>query len=611
MTKSKKKKSPAKKAGAPRSRRRLNADDKAYIVAQMAGLKGPKAKKQAKRLAKRYSVTCQHIYAVTRHVRPRRRPRSDKRLLNPELKQLLAGAESIEDYDFVIGVLKTQLGNKTLQPGEYARLSQELRGAEKDRIDLIQRLDYQRRAEELNHKNEAAGAEEAEDSPPSIMEEFCRSYYRAWILDSPRNLANTLGFEVARIHKKMLDHEDSHPDGSLSLSFRGSGKTTILTVNCAIYELLRNPDIRICIISDTGHQARAIVYQIATILMSNEDLIWLFGYFYDSKKKWTESKITIAQRTKIFREGTVEAYGFDTAVVGGHFDIMIYDDAVSEENSRTEYQRERLKTKYLKKFKPCLMPDGSERFRGTRYHFSDLYCTLMQDAFKDSTLVIPAIRLVNDREYSAWPQLFPIRKLRKLRRELGTMIFNAQFMNDTEAMKGSIFKYEWMRFCNRDDVPKELRIFQGVDLAISKKNTADYFAIVTVGQDPKKKEWYVLDSYRARLSFRQQTALIIQKFRQFDSIRVAIEANAYQAAMVQEIRELSAVRARAVMTHKDKVTRAWKLSALFEDGRIIFVKGQETLVNELLSFPGADHDDLFDGLDLAISGGRGSGKIVH
>ena len=55
-------------------------------------------------------------------------------------------------------------------------------------------------------------------------------------------------------------------------------------------------------------------------------------------------------------------------------------------------------------------------------------------------------------------------------------------------------------------------------------------------------------------------------------------------------------------TTKDKVTRFLRLSAKFEAGQGFLRRGAtEDLVDQLLLVPDADHDDLVDALDFAVS----------
>ena len=61
---------------------------------------------------------------------------------------------------------------------------------------------------------------------------------------------------------------------------------------------------------------------------------------------------------------------------------------------------------------------------------------------------------------------------------------------------------------------------------------------------------------------------------------------------------------------KDKVARAYWLQAFFENGQVLFpdksIVGDysiwQALLDELLLFPQAEHDDLFDGLQTMMEG---------
>ncbi len=60
----------------------------------------------------------------------------------------------------------------------------------------------------------------------------------------------------------------------------------------------------------------------------------------------------------------------------------------------------------------------------------------------------------------------------------------------------------------------------------------------------------------------------------------------------------------------DKVARAYWLQAFFENGQILFpdkalIRDYSTwqaMLDELLLFPQAEHDDLFDGLQTMVEG---------
>lgn len=400
-----------------------------------------------------------------------------------------------------------------------------------------------------------------------------------------------LGNDVAPVHVRMA--EAAAHERSIVLAPRGFGKSTLLSVVRPMCEITRNPDTRILLASNTQPQAEGFLREIRGYFEQSPEFRARYGDL--SGPKWTGREFIVRTRKRIAKEPTVMTIGVGGAIISRHFDIIICDDIVDEENARTETQRERLRVWFFKVLLPCLEPDGKLCVVGTRYHYRDLYGLLMESGFAPSVTVI---RALDAEGQSAWPEKFSVERLEQIRRDAGTVIFNAQYQNDTQAMKGAVFKEEWLRYY--DAPPERLQVFQGVDLSIARHDGADFFAIVTIGVD-MWKNIFVLDCYQARLSFRQQAAAIAERFHKFDPIKVGIESNAYQAALADTLREMALVRVMKVHTSTDKLTRAWKLSALFEDGRVYLGRHMQELVEQLLAFPQAEHDDLFDALEFAIA----------
>ena len=401
---------------------------------------------------------------------------------------------------------------------------------------------------------------------------------------------------IKPFHARMIRFQRMH-DENLILVYRDAGKTQILTIGTIVHELLKNPDIRILIASKTCGQAETFLRGVKKRLIE-PNLVEIFGKQV-SDDKWDTREINVLRRTSAAMESNVTTVGIDGAVVSKHFDMIICDDLVTLDNSRTQAQREKTQQWFYTELLPTLEEGGRMSIIGTRYHWGDLYGHLIRNEYKDKHLVIPALDKHNR---SPWPERHSPAYFEDKRKKSGTIIFNCQYQCDTDAMQGTIFKAEYLRYY--DQAPHGLAIYQGVDVAIGEKQRNDFFALVTIGVDPVTRQIYVLDCVKRHLTFPEQVKMISGKFEKFDPIRVGVESNAYQRAVVQEIRANTAykhIRAFPIFTTVDKETRAHKLAARFENGEVVFAKDMAELEDELLSFPHGDHDDLFDALDIAVT----------
>jgi predicted phage terminase large subunit-like protein len=427
---------------------------------------------------------------------------------------------------------------------------------------------------------------------------------------------------VQELHKSIIANISSFKS-TLDLAPRGFGKSTVGDVDYCITKILRDPNIRIMIGSKTQTQAQAFLKEIRTHFEQNEDLLRVFGDWKTSKDNvWNDREFTVNKRTIIKKEATVTALGASGAVISKHFDIIIGDDLVGLENARTERQRANLKEWFYSSLAPTLEPDGEIHILGTRYNPLDLYESLIKSGnYKIN--IQQAIQVIDGKEVSLWEEKFSLEKLKEKRAESGKIIFNMQYQNDTELAKGKIFKAQYFKYyeeykLNNDfqtakirvknaegiDTWVNVKVYMGADLAISEKENEDndYFVLMMVGVDADRNV-YVLEYVKERLSFNAQLNTIMSYGRsKYPMVeRIGVETVAYQKALAQELRRLTLLPIININTSKDKVTRAMRRSANFENGKVFFREGMDDLEECLLLFPEVDHDDLFDALDFAMT----------
>lgn len=407
-----------------------------------------------------------------------------------------------------------------------------------------------------------------------------------------------LGYQLEPHHLAILKSQQAvgESEKQLTLAFRGCGKSTIGTVARICFEIVKNPNLRILLVSNTQIQAEIFAREIKDHFEANQDLINIFGNFVG--KKWDAKEIIVAPRTKNWKESTLSCIGVGGPTASRHYDLVVCDDIVDEENSRTSAQREKLRIWFYKALIPTLEPHARLFISGTCYNPGDIYSVLrIEDGIQ--LCIVPAI---NEDGESSWPDKFSIDYLLRIRSEMGIPIFETQFQMNCDAMEGKIFSFD--SFVFYDELPAAHIIYQGCDLAIGQKDGNDYFAHATIAVDQKGLA-YVVDIFQDRLTFKKQTSTIVKKVFVHDALKVGIESNAYQAAQLQEVQEhIGKKRAIPIFTLKDKTTRGMKLAAVCENGRLLFKKGdskQMDLIEQLIKMPSGDHDDMFDALDIAYT----------
>jgi predicted phage terminase large subunit-like protein len=245
-----------------------------------------------------------------------------------------------------------------------------------------------------------------------------------------------LGYEIHPHHMALLQFQFTHPD-NLQLVFRGAGKSTVCTITKAIHLLLKNPNLRIVIASKTASNAKGFLKEIKGHFETNERLAEIFGEYYDPRKvsKWDDTEIEVLPRTIYSKEASITCVGVEGTIVSKHYDVILADDLVDEDNARTEHMREKTRVWYYQTLDPTLEPPdenvphrGEYHRLGTRYHYADLYGHLSANELKEHTQVIPALK----NGQSPWPDKYPSQWFAEKRKKAGLIIFNAQYQCHSE-----------------------------------------------------------------------------------------------------------------------------------------------------------------------------------
>ena len=434
-------------------------------------------------------------------------------------------------------------------------------------------------------------------------EDLERSFYLFTRVIYSQTIKN---FQIKPFYRDWMDFQCNNKF-SLFLGPRTSGKSEILDMCYACWRIIKNPDIKIIIVSKSAAAAQEILAKIADLLRNNETIKELWGDFWDKDCQWNRTAITVCKRTRVIKDPTVLVTGVGGQLASYHGDLIIVDDVVDDKNCITQTSRESMKQWFGSTCSNATEVEHEIHIIGTRYHPEDFYDfiiknptykTYIQDCFVD-----------DDSSKSFWQERFTINWLNRKRMSIGDRNFNLQFRNRADLVSGGIFKAEWIdqnRFSLQSKEFKDLRpnllVYQSIDIAIGTKQSSDYFVVLTVGYERKTADFWVLDIDRGRYTPTEHMGVVKKNYQIWQPAKVVIESNNYQQALSDLVRA-AGIPAIPQKTHKDKELRMYDIQGHFEANKVHIPVGEkfQPLVDELKAFPSKyTHDDTCDALEILI-----------
>lgn len=412
---------------------------------------------------------------------------------------------------------------------------------------------------------------------------------------------------------------------------RGSAKTTWGDTATIGWLIAQFPHLRIGLMSKTSDHAKDFSRAIRWTIESNDRFHEVFPDVRPSATKWTDSQWLIENSPWLGSNfANLFAQGAGGQIASKRFDVIICDDILDEENSKTPEQRAAVEEWFWKTLFPCLAPNGVVIVLGTRWAEDDIYQKLTDPPEKGGKgwklLLRKAFYKIADFDSPAedvpeylkdpayveeygdgervplWGDYWPLSKLDKTKFDMGSAFFACAYLNDISGlMEGNIFLGRNILYYEKLDPEIEYTFRMGVDLASSEKQTADYTARAVVAEDPDGN-FYVVSIYRKRMET-GHAGFINEGFTAFQNISIVIvENNQFQSTLVQEVmRDYPRIPIEGKKSDVDKVTRARAVAAKYEAHKVfhhISLKDTE-FETELLTFP-KGHDDMVDAVGFAM-----------
>lgn len=428
---------------------------------------------------------------------------------------------------------------------------------------------------------------------------------RLWFLCQQVLWANQAQKDWAPVHSELEAHLNLPGKNKLILLPRNHLKSAVVTQAWTIQQMLINPEIRILISCNTWENARKFLGAIEKYLAQSY-LQMLFGSFISPH--WNQDECTVRQRRQILVAPTWATTGTEKQQTSQHYDLIVNDDLVDEENSRTPELREKVKQVYRNSW-DLLEPGGRMVVMGTRKHQDDLYSEILEESGWDK--MVRQAYTDETRTQVIFPQKFTLETLQNLRKVKGPYYFAAEYLNNPIDEDAADFRKEWIQTYD-PTTPHPASLYLTIDPALSLSRDADYTAMVVAGMFSNRRI-RVVDYLHQRLVPSELVDRVFDLVKKWRLHRVGIETFAFQKTLKYDIQ--SEQRKRGVFFAIDelgkrhtgrgepilsKEARIRRLQPYFEQGLVEIRKDMESLVDELLAFPRGKHDDLIDALSYQL-----------
>lgn len=415
-------------------------------------------------------------------------------------------------------------------------------------------------------------------------------------------LSHYIKADVPQFHWNIYaDLQEDEVKLLLLIAFRGSGKSTIASLAyplwCAVFQ--KKKFMILC--SDTFPQSKQIISNLIHELEKNPMIQRDFGDLKGKDEEWTATNIVLKNMVRISaRSKGQQIRGLRH--MEHRPDLVILDDIENSEDVRSKEQRDKTEQWVLSDVFPSLDTNvGRIVVIGSLLHSDSTIARLRNKIIEEKNGVVKAYPLMTSQGVNLWPSEFPESKIERLKKN-GLIYFKREYLLETTVSEDQLVK----RVGYYETIPEIKRIAIGVDLAISKEETADYTSINACAEGSDGKI-YNLKNVFNRWNFNEAMTQIAGFFDVMKGtypeipISVGIEDVAYQKALIEEIkRRYPSLPVRAIKQTRDKKARLEMHLPHLESDQILFKReGMENLIAQLIYFGIEPHDDCVDAAEIS------------
>jgi len=424
---------------------------------------------------------------------------------------------------------------------------------------------------------------------------------------------------TADLHRELFKiSEDENLPLAVIVAFRGSAKSTIMTMSYPIWAIVGKQQKKFVLIaSQTQYQARVHLMNIKRELESNDLLKNDMGPFVEQREEWGSTSLYIpkynARITAISTEQSVR--GIRHGAIRP--DLIIADDVEDMASVKTREGRNKTFDWYTSEIIPAGDTYTKRIAIGNLLHEDSLLMRLKERIDNDEIDGTYYEWPITKDGKNMWPGKFPDDiSINTLRRTVGNKIaWEREYMLHIIADEDQVIDPTWIKFY--DELPEMslnndyMCSYISVDLAISQNTTADYTAIIIIhvyGRNPENRKYYIDRHFiNKRITHLATLEAIKTMYHSLQTTSggnklVLVEQVQYQAAVVEQLKNMD-INAEGIKIFNDKRARLNLASSIFEQSRVYFPKDKsiEVIVQQLLGFGVEKHDDLADAMSMGLN----------
>lgn len=311
----------------------------------------------------------------------------------------------------------------------------------------------------------------------------------------------------------------------------------------------------------------------------------------------------------------------------GHRGIIFIDDPQNKDDVESDTILQRDLNWFFEDLMGVLEPDDSLVFIGNRLSPLSLLSVVAElPGWKVLSYGATHNRKPPPEGHSIWPEKWSDKALIERLNEIGLHRFMSEYENQPQVTENPPIQPEWIQSYDPESPDFKKHLSDGlytvvaIDPAISKRDTADYTALLAVSATfEKEPKFFVRDVREEHWSMKETAEQVFLLFDQYQQHKTIVEEVAYQKALLEEIRDRERVYRKnvnlyPVIPDRDKLRRVYNVQSLFQQGRVFINQNDprhQRLKQELMMFDGKGKfpDDTVDALvycltDLRAWGGE-------